>query len=222
MTVGGLIHNLTIFADFYEQATAEIDREEPITKPRAIGNRDVNTDLMQRIFRATPAIDLVRTYVLAHYGADLTIGTARRLLGDLIRRCSFAVEAAETLTLEDAMDRLESAVEQKKSAPPDPEAVKPLSPARHSPDFRSVHWYGTDYTFNEAQAAIVAVLWEAWENGTPDVGHRTLLDKAKVAYDRLPDVFKVKGESHPAWGTMIQSNIGSKGVARLCPPPISS
>jgi hypothetical protein len=94
----------------------------------------------------------------------------------------------------------------------------PVSPARHSPDFRSVHWFGTAYDFNEAQAAVVAVLWGAWEQGTPGVGHRTLLAAAKVEYDRLPDVFKVKGQYHPAWGAMIRSNVGSKGEARLCPP----
>jgi hypothetical protein len=99
-----------------------------------------------------------------------------------------------------------------------PDAGPPLSPARHSPDFRTVHWFGTSYDFNEAQAAVVAVLWAAWEQGTPGVGHRTLLAAAKVEYDRLPDVFKVKGQYHPAWGTMIQSNVGSKGEARLHPP----
>jgi hypothetical protein len=96
-----------------------------------------------------------------------------------------------------------------------------LSPARHSPDFRSVHWYGTDRFFTEAQAAVVPELWKAWRNGTPDVGHRYLLATAKLSYDRLPNVFKEKGISHPAWGTMIQSNVGSKGTARLCPPETS-
>jgi hypothetical protein len=98
---------------------------------------------------------------------------------------------------------------------------RPLARARHSKDFRSVHWFGTDYTFTEGQAAVVAILWEAWENGTPDVGHRYLLATAKLSNDRLPDVFKEKGMSHPAWGTMIQSNVGSKGTARLCPPETS-
>jgi hypothetical protein len=93
-----------------------------------------------------------------------------------------------------------------------------LPPARHSADFRSVHWYGTDYCFTEGQAAVVAELWKAWENGTPDVGHRHLRAQAKLQSDRLADLFKEKGQSHPAWGTMIQSGIGTKGTARLCPP----
>jgi hypothetical protein len=106
MTVGGLIHNLTAFADFYESASAEIEREEGATKPWYIGYRDANADVMQRAIQATAAIDRVRAYVLSNYGADLTIGTARRLLGDLIRRCTLTVKAAEELLLEKAMDRL--------------------------------------------------------------------------------------------------------------------
>jgi hypothetical protein len=109
MTVGGLIHNLVIFADFYERASADIDREKGVMMPWYVGNRDANADVMQRDFQATVAIDRVRAYVLAKYGADLTIGTARRLLGDLIRLCAVTVTAAEELPLEDAMDKLEAA-----------------------------------------------------------------------------------------------------------------
>src|SRR5262249_18013283 len=35
--------------------------------------------------------------------------------------------------------------------------------ARHSCDFSCVHWYGTDYHFTAAQAAIMAILWREWE-----------------------------------------------------------
>jgi hypothetical protein len=107
MTVGGLIHDLTVFADLYERASADIDREEGFTKTWYIGNRDANAGAMQRDYRATVAIDRVRAYVLANYGADLTIGMARRLLGDLIRTCGLAVDAAEALPLEEAMDKLD-------------------------------------------------------------------------------------------------------------------
>jgi hypothetical protein len=126
MTVGGLIHNLTVFADFHERASADIDRVEGVMKPWHIGNRDANADVMQRDFRATVAIDRVRAYVMAKYSADLTIGTARRLLGDLIKTCDLAVDAAEALPLEVAMDKLAS--------PPAaaPESV-PLCPGCGSP-----------------------------------------------------------------------------------------
>jgi hypothetical protein len=107
MTVGGLIHNLSVFADFYERAGADIERKQGVTKPWYIGNRDANADVVQRDFRATVAIDRVRAYVLAKYGAGLTIGTARRLLGDLIKTCGLAVDAAEALPLEEAMDKLD-------------------------------------------------------------------------------------------------------------------
>ncbi|HMF11451.1 MAG TPA: hypothetical protein VKE94_04075 [Gemmataceae bacterium] len=85
----------------------------------------------------------------------------------------------------------------------DQAANEKLGPARHSADFRSVHWYGADYTFTEAQAKVVAQLWQAWENRTPEVGNYHLLQTAILDNDRLPDVFKSKGQYHLAWGTMI-------------------
>jgi hypothetical protein len=108
MTVGGLIHNLTVFADFFERASADIERVAPVLEPGAVGQRDANAESMQRDFRATRAIERVRAYVLAQYGAELTIGTARRLLGNLIRECGLTVEAAEGLSLEAAMDKLDA------------------------------------------------------------------------------------------------------------------
>lgn len=47
--------------------------------------------------------------------------------------------------------------------------------AKHSPDFRSVNWFGTEYHFTATQAACVSVLWDAWTNGTPEIGGDTLL-----------------------------------------------
>src|SRR5262245_25510097 len=82
--------------------------------------------------------------------------------------------------------------------------------ARHSLDFRSVHWFGRDFAFTPNQAACVKVLWGAWANGTPDVGDPTLLTAADCGSDRLVDVFK----HNPAWGTMIV-NGSTKGSSRL-------
>jgi len=62
--------------------------------------------------------------------------------------------------------------------------------ARHSPDFRSVHWFGTDHSFTATQAAIIKHLWEAWENGTPDIGQAALLEQVGSESNRLVDVFK--------------------------------
>jgi hypothetical protein len=116
MTVGGLISNLTVFADFYERASAAIDGAEPVLRPWHTGSRDANIDSMQRDFQSTVAIDRARSYVVGKYGADLTIGTARRFLGDLVRICALTVEAAEALALEAAMDMLDAAEQARREA----------------------------------------------------------------------------------------------------------
>jgi hypothetical protein len=107
MTVEGLIHNLTSFADFYERATSEIERAAPLMQLHATGARDANAEHLQRCFRATPGIERVRGYVLAQYGEDLTVGTARRVLGDLIRVHKLSVVGAGALSLDAAMDQLD-------------------------------------------------------------------------------------------------------------------
>jgi len=82
--------------------------------------------------------------------------------------------------------------------------------ARHSLDFRSVHWFGRDFTFTPNQAACVGVLWKAWANRTPEVGDQTILTEAECVSERLVDVFK----HNPAWGTMIVDG-STKGSSRL-------
>jgi hypothetical protein len=125
MTVDGLIRNLIGFADFYEQATAAIETAAVFEKPHQRGGRDAYADYYQRCFRATPGIDRVRAYVLSRYGDELTIGTARRVLGDLIRIHRLLVEAAGALTLEAAMDRLDVDTEKERSE---------VGPSAHQPD----------------------------------------------------------------------------------------
>jgi hypothetical protein len=83
---------------------------------------------------------------------------------------------------------------------------------RHSADYRSVHWFGCDYTFTPTQAAVIRQLWEAWEDGTPGVGQETLLEGAGSTGDRLRDVFR----GSPAWGTLVVP-LG-KGLFALAPP----
>lgn len=94
-----------------------------------------------------------------------------------------------------------------------------LSPTRHSPDFRSAHWYGDDYAFTGNQAAVVKILWEAWKNGTPEVSDAHLLTKAESDCKRLADVFRDArtGKHHDAWDKMIVSGT-TKGTRRLNPP----
>lgn len=83
----------------------------------------------------------------------------------------------------------------------------------HSPDYRSVNWYGEKYTFSAMQAACVRVLWENWEQGTPVVGEQTILVTADSSSERLRDVF---GKDHAAWGTLIQPS--GKGAFKLTEP----
>jgi hypothetical protein len=87
--------------------------------------------------------------------------------------------------------------------------------ARHSEDYRSVNWFGVSYIFTPLQAAIVRQLWEAAENGTPDVGGAALLENAgsDVSAKRLDLVFR----GHGAWKHMIVSQ--QKGLYRLAAKP---
>ena len=94
------------------------------------------------------------------------------------------------------------------------EALAALAPCRHSRDFSAVTWHGQFFNFTASQAKIVALLWEAWLNGTPDLRQETLLDAAGSETKRLVHLFK----DHPAWGTLIVPG-GGKGLFRLAEPP---
>ena len=63
--------------------------------------------------------------------------------------------------------------------------VNPGPDAAHSPDFRSVPWFGQTYTFSPNQAACVKLLWENWESKTPEVGLHCILETAGVVATRL-------------------------------------
>lgn len=86
----------------------------------------------------------------------------------------------------------------------------------HSEDYRSVLWFGEQHTFTPNQAACVKILWEHWEQGTPDVGNATILDTADVSGNRLDLVFRGRKGYHTAWGTMIVEG-KTKGTHRLYP-----
>lgn len=98
---------------------------------------------------------------------------------------------------------------------PEGEGAKPMprAKAKHSIDFRSVHWFGTDYTFTPNQAAAIKILWEAWENGIPDVGGDTLAVVVESDSKRARDIFK----GHLALGSMICPG-QTKGTYRLVKP----
>lgn len=69
--------------------------------------------------------------------------------------------------------------------------------ATHSPDFRSVNWFGTEHGFTPNQATVVAALWGAWEKGSPDIGDSYLIEFADSNSARLDLVFR----GNSAWGT---------------------
>ena len=83
----------------------------------------------------------------------------------------------------------------------------------YSADFRSVKWYGTPYSFTPNQASVVRAMWQAWEQGTPDVSDGYLLEVADSNADRLDLVFR----GCAAWGTMIVRG-KTKGTRRLAEP----
>lgn len=89
------------------------------------------------------------------------------------------------------------------------------SVVEHSSDFRSVRWHGGEYTFSGPQAACVRILWENWEQGTPDVGGETLIEAIDSNASRVTDLFK----RHEAWGTMIVPG-RRKGTYRLQEPEV--
>jgi len=85
---------------------------------------------------------------------------------------------------------------------------------RHSEDFASVHWFGSDHVFNPTQAAIVRILWEAWESGTPTLTQETLLKAADCEDSEIRNLFK----KHSAWRTMIIRTPGKRGLYQLNAP----
>ena len=96
---------------------------------------------------------------------------------------------------------------------PAPAPARPAGGPVHSPDFRSVNWFGEVYSFTETQAAVVRVLWEAWERGTPDIGDRVLRNASGGNADRLADIFR----DSPTWGTLIVEG-RTRGTHRLADP----
>jgi hypothetical protein len=66
----------------------------------------------------------------------------------------------------------------------------------------------------------VRILWDAWENGTPDVGEKEIFALMEVECQpksqRLSGLF-ARPKKHPAWDTMIRRG-ATRGTRRLSPP----
>ena len=92
-----------------------------------------------------------------------------------------------------------------------------FAPPRHSPDFRCVSWFdGVEFHFSAMQAAVVEILWGAWENRTPVVSQAHLLTEVDSRCNRLLDLFR-RGPGKRAWGTLIIRG-PAKGTFRLNVP----
>ena len=111
---------------------------------------------------------------------------------------------------------VERLIDQVAAAPADVLPLRETKPATaHGDDYRSVYWYGTDYSFTANQAAVVKVLWEHWQRGAPEVGDATLL-KA-VDHEAPPPRLNVLFRGHSAWGCMIVEG-QTRGSHRLQEP----
>jgi hypothetical protein len=166
----------------------------------------------------------VRT-LLGDPGGNLTAESVDGLVSWLVAERSLSEATACGLALSRAADLLRPATA---GGTPTTHAgatpAEPPPPARHSEDFRFVHWFGSDHLFTASQSACVKVLWRNWENRTPDVGEGTILTDVEVDAEakRLIDLFRDRASStgrHPAWGTMIGSR--QKGAYRLVEPETS-
>lgn len=75
---------------------------------------------------------------------------------------------------------------------------------KHISDFQAVYWPGLGrFRFGPKQAVIVRLLWEARDEGVPEVTQSELLRGANSDCTRLQDLFRTGGVNHPAWGTLI-------------------
>src|SRR5690348_16731595 len=110
---------------------------------------------------------------------------------------SLNIQFATGKTLSMPVDPLALLRRRPESAPaPPPGPAPPAEPGKakrpdaHSPDFRSCVHNDLDYFFTDTQAKIVKPLWEARAKGTPDVGHKYLLEVAGSAGGDISDLFR--------------------------------
>jgi len=69
----------------------------------------------------------------------------------------------------------------------------------HSEDYRSVTLQGKPYTLTTSQAAIVQMLHEELQHGTPELGQAYILERLGTPNSRLRDTFK----GPELWGKLI-------------------
>ena len=90
-----------------------------------------------------------------------------------------------------------------------------------SPDFHSCRWGNRTFTFpGDMQAAVMRVMWVAYQNGTLAMKQRAILQEAGSSMaesDATPRLSKLFIK-HPAWGTLIVP--AGKGCYRIADPPL--
>jgi hypothetical protein len=176
--------------DLARMDNADLDRRQPIDDRSGLGNEMLGLARVEMV-RKLPGLPLGATmYDLAAW---------------LLQEKGLKLQDLENWTTFFALLRLGS-------TRPAGGEVKPQPDTAHSEDFHSVRWYGEKYVFTHTQAALVTLLWRAWENGTPDLGKDYLLTQADCEGNRLRDVFR----NHPAWEVMIVET--GRGVYRLSEP----
>jgi hypothetical protein len=107
LSIGELIGELTNFAKKYQADSNRVASLPSYQRTLCIATRDAFTFELVGSLKKTPGIDGIRTYTLRHLGNDLTVTTARIVLGELIRIGNMSVDDAEQLTLVEAMGVLE-------------------------------------------------------------------------------------------------------------------
>jgi len=81
----------------------------------------------------------------------------------------------------------------------------------HSPDFRSVSLRGEQFSLTLMQAQAVQILFEAYQNETPEIGQAYILEELGSPSGRLQDIFRSRKE---VWGKLIIPG-KTKGTYRL-------
>lgn len=108
--------------------------------------------------------------------------------------------------------------QERRSPPPGPAATADGDRAaqagwRAGIGFRSVRVGDRLFAFTEQQSRAVALLWQEYMAGTPDVPDKELIRVAEAETTVLNNVFR----NCPAWGTWIVEG-GSRGTHRLSAP----
>jgi len=80
----------------------------------------------------------------------------------------------------------------------------------HSKDFRSIRLKNKEYSLTERQSEIVQILYEAYKEGTSEVGEQYILEHIGSPNSRLRDSLRTGN----LWGTLVIRG-NSRGSIRL-------